>query len=142
MEKPRKIVSHSVTVVLNKNGEILLEKRADDGFFDFPGGGLDPNETFEQGAIRELYEETGLIAKNLILLAVYEGDITYYKYPNGDEVYGIDHIFIVDDFEGELNPQLEEVESLKFYKLEDFPSKMSPRNKQLISDLKIYLNKY
>src|SRR5581483_2820535 len=27
-----------------------------------PGGGLDPGETFEQAAVRELWEETGIVA--------------------------------------------------------------------------------
>lgn len=135
MKDKIKIIPHSVTIVFNKNNEVLLEKRADDGFFDFPGGGVDEGETFEEAAIRELYEETGLIAKNLKLFKVYEGDITYYKYPNGDEVYGIDHIFIVDEFEGEFKPQLEEVSSLEFYPIDKFPQKMSIRNKQIIKDL-------
>lgn len=31
-------------------------------FWITPGGGLDPGETFEQAALRELWEETGIVA--------------------------------------------------------------------------------
>ena len=34
-----------------------------------------------------------------------------------------------------MKPQLEEVKSLKFYNINEAPSKMSPRNKQIIKDL-------
>jgi 8-oxo-dGTP pyrophosphatase MutT (NUDIX family) len=30
-----------------------------------PGGGVEPNETHQQGAIRELFEETGLVVNNV-----------------------------------------------------------------------------
>ena len=59
------VLPHSVVIVLNNQNQILLEERADDGFFDFPGGGIDLKETAEEAAARELKEETGLIAKKL-----------------------------------------------------------------------------
>ena len=130
-----KIIPHSVVVLFNKSNQVLLEERADDGYFDFPGGGLEDNESPLEGAKRELFEETGLIANSLELFKVYTGDITHYVYYNGDEIYGIDHIYLCRDYKGELKPQLSEVKSLGFYSLDKMPSKMSIRNKQIIKDL-------
>lgn len=130
-----KTIPHSVVILFNENHEVLLEERADDGYFDFPGGGLEDNEDPIDGAIRELFEETGLTAKELKLFKIYTGDITHYVYYNGDEIYGIDHIYICDKYVGELKPQLEEVKSLRFYDLKNMPDKMSIRNKQIILDL-------
>lgn len=130
------LLPHSVVVLFNDKNEVLLEERKDDGFFDFPGGALDLNETLEDAAKRELFEETGIIADELELLKVYSGEITHYVYFNGDEIYGVDAVYICHKYHGELKPQLDEVSRLIFYPLDKMPDKMSKRNKQIIIDLK------
>ena len=130
------VLPHAVVIIINNQNEILLEERTDDGFFDFPGGGIDLKETAEEAAARELKEETGLIANRLELFKVYSGEITHYVYFNGDEIYGVDCVYICRDYSGELKPQLSEVKRLFFCSLDDMPEKMSPRNKQIIKDLK------
>ena len=132
------VIPHSVVILFNDNNEILLEERSDDGYFDFPGGNIDLKESGEAAAKRELFEETGLIAKELTLFKVYTGEITRYVYFNGDEIYGVDLVYLCNKYEGKLIPQKEEVKSLKFYKLENMPDKMSIRNKQIIEDLKLW----
>ena len=130
------VLPHSVVLVINNQNEILLEERSDDGFFDFPGGGIDLKESAEEAAARELKEETGLIANRLELFKVYSGEITHYIYFNGDEIYGVDCVYICRDYNGELKPQPSEVKRLFFCSLDEMPIKMSPRNKQIILDLK------
>ena len=129
------VLPHSVVVLFNENGEVLLEERADDGYFDFPGGSIDLKETAEEAAARELYEETGLVADELKLFKVYSGEITHYVYFNGDEIYGVDLVYLCNKYHGELIPQLEEVKKLKFFNLNEMPSKMSIRNKAIVEDL-------
>ena len=50
-------------IVVNPNKEILWIFRR--GFWDLPKGKLDPNETIEACALREVMEETGV--SNLVL---------------------------------------------------------------------------
>ena len=130
------VLPHSVVVLFNEEGKVLLEERADDGYFDFPGGGIDLKESAEDAARRELLEETGLVALELEFFKLYSGEITHYIYFNGDEIYGVDAVYLCHKYEGKLAPQKEEVKSLKFYSLDDMPDKMSLRNKQIIKDLK------
>ncbi|MCY1081305.1 nucleotide triphosphate diphosphatase NUDT15 [Archangium lansingense] len=49
-------------VIIQRGEEILLGQRKgfQEGYYSIPGGLLETGETFEQGAIREVQEETGL----------------------------------------------------------------------------------
>ena len=129
------LIPHSVVVVFNEKNEVLLEERSDDGYFDFPGGALDLKETMEEAAKRELLEETGIIADELKLFKVYSGEITHYVYFNGDEIYGVDAVYLCHKYHGELKPQQGEVKNLVFVSLDKMPEKMSVRNKQIVKDL-------
>jgi 8-oxo-dGTP diphosphatase len=53
----------SSCVVMNEKEEVLLVLREDFRIWALPGGGLEPNETWEQAAIRETLEETGYQVK-------------------------------------------------------------------------------
>lgn len=62
-------------VYAERDGKILLLKRTGGvaaGQWFLPGGVLDPGETLEEGAVRELYEESGLRpTSELSLVGVY-----------------------------------------------------------------------
>ena len=131
------VVTHAVVILFDYNNRVLIEERSDDGFLDFPGGGVEPEEEVEEAAKRELFEETGLITDTLEFFKLYTGKITYYKYVNGDEIYGIDAIYICKDYHGKLTPQKSEVNRLIFMELDDIPKeRLSKRNRQIVLDLK------
>ena len=54
-------------VVCRTTGDILIARRAGNahlgGYWEFPGGKVEPGETAEQCALRETLEETGVVAK-------------------------------------------------------------------------------
>ena len=58
-------------IVYNGKGEILLEKRADNGWWGLPGGHVDVGESVEQAVIREIWEETGVRAQISRLVGIY-----------------------------------------------------------------------
>lgn len=63
-----KVLAGTGVFVLNENAQILLGKRKGShgaGEWSLPGGHCDKGETSDQGAIREVKEETGLIVKEV-----------------------------------------------------------------------------
>ncbi|CAN5613360.1 MAG: NUDIX hydrolase [Actinomycetota bacterium] len=63
----------SVMLPVREDGKVLLLQRPE-GTWDPPGGRLASGETFEDGVIRELYEETGLLAAPERMLATWVGE--------------------------------------------------------------------
>lgn len=60
--------------IIIRSGKALMLRRAKEprrGYWDFPGGFIDGFETPEQGVIREVREETGLMYKPKRLIGVY-----------------------------------------------------------------------
>ena len=78
-------------VVLDEHGRVLLGRRADTGTWGLPGGIVEPGEEPADGAVREIFEETGVIAVPEVLVAVtVSGHITY---PNDDQVQYLEVLF-------------------------------------------------
>lgn len=63
-----------VSACVWRDGKVLLVERAKPpvGIWAFPGGHLEPGESLEAAAARELQEETGLTARIDGLLGLYE----------------------------------------------------------------------
>lgn len=71
-------------IVENSDGEILLQKRKDNGKWAIIGGGMEIGESFEEVIRREAREETGIELGELRLLALCNGADRFITYPNGD----------------------------------------------------------
>jgi 8-oxo-dGTP diphosphatase len=59
-------------VVVNSEGRVLVVRRRDTGRWEPPGGVLEPDETIEQGVVREILEETGVVVSVERLTGVYQ----------------------------------------------------------------------
>ena len=76
-------------VILNQNGdEVLFCRRMKDpykGLYNFVGGKLEPGESSEAAAYRELQEETGISRRDIRLYRLM--DLTYYHLNFVLEIY-------------------------------------------------------
>ena len=88
--------------VFNDENKVLMQLRTDYNSWGFPGGAMELGESFEDVAIRELKEETNLIADELKLIKVLSGKDTYREYPNGDKLYDITAIFVIKKYHNNL----------------------------------------
>lgn len=52
-------------ILSNREGRVFWARRVGRNVWQFPQGGIQPNETPEQAVIRELHEETGLCAAHV-----------------------------------------------------------------------------
>lgn len=87
------VMDDDKTLMLYRNKR---EKDYHKGKWNGLGGKFEPKESPEECAIRELKEESGLNAKNLIL----KGHITFPLFDGVDDWYVF--VFIIDQFDGEL----------------------------------------
>ncbi|MER2170083.1 NUDIX hydrolase [Psychrobacillus psychrodurans] len=123
----RKYVGHqplilpgSNVLILNAEGQVLLQER-EPGIYGLPGGLMELGESFEDTAIREVLEETGLHIGALQLCNVYSGPDYYIENPNGDKFYSVSAVYKTSEYSGDI--LADEIESLS---LQFFPPTQLP----------------
>jgi ADP-ribose pyrophosphatase YjhB (NUDIX family) len=92
------LMLQSVTVILfDQEDRMLLAKDGESGLWMTIGGAVEPDEVPADAAVREFWEETGLMIEPVRLLGVFGGPQFCITYPNGDVV-----CYVVTLFEGQL----------------------------------------
>jgi ADP-ribose pyrophosphatase YjhB (NUDIX family) len=123
----------ATAIIVNDRGEILWQSRRDFGWWGLSGGVLEFNETLEECACREALEETGLIVHPTKLSGLYSSPGFDYIYPNGDQVHQITACYVCNICGGQLEIDLIETLSLKWFPPEKSPP-TSPWYTAMITD--------
>ena len=112
----------AAAIIVNKEGQILLQSRADRDKWGLPGGCQELGETMEETIIREIKEETNLnVSENdLKLIAFVSGSSRRNNYPNGDVVINNTALYYVSNYSGELKWD-KESKDMKFFNLDNLP---------------------
>ncbi len=104
--------------IVKGNKVLLIEKKRGlgAGLYNGVGGKVEKGETPIEAAIRECKEEIGVIPKNVRWVGLLE-------FYNNGSLYGFVHVFLADDYEGELKetdeakPVWFEIDKLPFDKM-------------------------
>ena len=113
-------------IIINERGELLLGKRTDNQKWGYAGGSMNLGESVEDCARRELLEEMNLIADELEFFMINSGEETHYIYPNGDEVYNVEIIYLCRKYHGDMRPQKSELSELRFFPPDQLPEISDP----------------
>ncbi len=108
-------------IIVNDKNQILMGKRCGGyaPYWSIPGGRVEEGETFEQTAVRETEEETGLIVKNPRTIGVVNNLKTWLS----EGIHSISLIVVADYAGGE--PQRREPEKCEgwgWYSPHDMPT--------------------
>jgi 8-oxo-dGTP pyrophosphatase MutT (NUDIX family) len=116
------VLPGAAVIVLDFHNHVLLLQRADTGGWGLPGGFMEPGESLEETARREVMEEVGLELDELTLMSVFSGADQYFRYPNGDEVFNVTTVYTANprDLNFDLDPQ--EATAVRFFHVDDIPA--------------------
>ncbi len=130
-----KQVKVSVNALVIKDDKVLMGKRlkaAGIGTWGIPGGHLEFGEQPTEGVIRELFEETGLIAEEVIFSSVVS------KITDQDKDRHYIHLnFLVTKYHGELeNKEPETHETWDWFPLDNLPEEIFYAHKAFLTTWK------
>jgi 8-oxo-dGTP diphosphatase len=136
MSDAKKIGVGFGVMVLNDEGQILLGHRNDDGekadsalhgegTWTMPGGKLEYGETFEEGAAREVKEETSLTVKNLRVIGL-NNDLNEFA-------HFVTVGLLANDWSGSVQTmEPDEITEWRWFDLDKLPAKIYPPSAKFI----------
>ena len=147
-------VRTAVRSVIIRGSTVAMVKSRTKGFYQFPGGGIDPGESHEHGLIRETLEETGLDiipesirplgmtreirASQFVDQVIFDHTSYYYFADVADGV----HEQVLEDYEKDLGYTLQWVEmekaravNLKLCRTHAYKSKFVLREAEILGRL-------
>lgn len=121
--------------VFDGENRLLLQQRSDTSEWGLPGGFMEMDESIQDTAKREVYEETGLKMQELELFGIYSGSAYDKTFSNGDKVSMVQILFICRKYEGQLVEQNDESLHNKFYNLKNLPENLFSDHQIFFEDL-------
>lgn len=116
-------------IILNGNGEVLMQRRMDTKKWCIISGHVEFGESVEEAMIREVYEETNVKSEVLRLIGVYSSPTyTTYFYPDRTVQYVVTYFEV--KLHGQIRPGLTNRESIEFAY---FPLDRLPKEIDLIN---------
>ncbi|RTY53117.1 NUDIX domain-containing protein [Pantoea sp. YU22] len=141
----RSIIGHRMlllaganVIIVRDDAYILLQQRTD-STWGLPGGLLEPGESLEQTAMREVKEETNLDIHSLTFLKIFSGPEYSFTLQNKDEINVLTALYFTQNWSGELINDPAEGLSLEFFPVDRLPS---PMNEEYITYINYFMNQH
>jgi 8-oxo-dGTP pyrophosphatase MutT (NUDIX family) len=125
-------------LVIDEDGRLLLQKRADFSTWGLPAGVVDPGESALEALRREVKEETGITVLRAEPFGLYSDPKYSVTYPNGDEVQTFTMAFLVREWTGSVAADGVEAVDAGFFPLDDLPTPLYPIHVESIGDYRSY----
>lgn len=109
-------------VVFDDDGRVLLARRADNGQWALITGMLDPGEHPARGLVREIFEETAVVAEPERVVSV--GAVGPVTYPNGDVCEFLDVVFRCRYVSGSARVNDDESLAVGWFAVDELPELM------------------
>lgn len=128
----------AAAIIVNNEGQILLQSRADRDKWGLPGGCQELGERFQDTVLREVKEETNLDVneEDLELIDIVSGASRRNDYPNGDVVINNTVLYCIRKYSGELKWDSES-KNMKFFDLDNLPENQNDPDL-----IEIYIRKF
>lgn len=117
---PELLLIPGATVFLwDEAHRVLLVRHEIGGPWGLIGGAIEPDESPEDAALREVCEEVGIQAELIALRGVFGGPAYRVCYSNGDEVAYVSSLFDAKIANGTPTPDQDEVVEARWFTVED-----------------------
>ena len=101
---------------------VLLVRHVEGNDWTTPGGMVEPYETPSNAAVREMWEETGLLVRLTHLVGVFGGELCTTTYSNGDKISWVATVFGAEPLKGLLQPDGEETLEARYFQRTEIDS--------------------
>jgi ADP-ribose pyrophosphatase YjhB (NUDIX family) len=130
-----KQVTGAAAIVIDSAGRVLLQRRADNGHWGLPGGGIDLGESASAACIREVREETGYDVDILRLHGVYSDPVfgQLIRYPDGRVAHIVAIVFVCKVVGGTLTISDESTDAA-WCEPGELPEPMAPSHRVRLTD--------
>lgn len=102
-------------ITFDDRRRVLLVRHVEGNDWTTPGGMVEPYETPSNAAVREMWEETGLLVELTHVIGVFGGDLCTSTYSNGDTIAWVSTVFGAKPIRGLLKPDGEETLETRYF---------------------------
>jgi 8-oxo-dGTP pyrophosphatase MutT (NUDIX family) len=127
------MLSSATAMLFDDQRRILLVQDANSGNWISVGGAVDPDEAPSDAAVRECWEELGILVEPVRLIGVFGGPQFRTNYTNGDTVSYVVSMFEVRKVSGDPKPDNVEIKAFRYVAREELSAlQMTAGGRELI----------